>query len=262
MRSLAPLLFLLPVGIVAAAAPKKVEGPEVLVVADLGENVTSARPTKEKPIHFIVLGGIERDLGQSIAGEPMPKKEVVAEAITASLVSQGFTLTKLGGPIPSIAILFCYGSANLDTIELTDTDPTTGETSSSIVGFNNREIAALVGADKASRRLLMSSEADRINEAARDDRVYILVAALDVEALRKKQKKLVWRTRISIDSRRRSLPESMKVMLASAAPLYGTNTDLPQFIEDADRRKAEVIIGTPTVVDDAAKPAPKAAPKK
>ena len=33
-----------------------------------------------------------------------------------------------------------------------------------------------------------------------------------------------------------------------------TETDLPRFIEDADRRKAEVLIGTPTVVGDGAPP--------
>ena len=41
-----------------------------------------------------------------------------------------------------------------------------------------------------------------------------------------------------------------------------TETDLPKFIEDADRRKAEVLIGTPTVVEDgkASTPAPTPTP--
>ncbi|MBI5768273.1 MAG: hypothetical protein HZA93_10795 [Verrucomicrobia bacterium] len=244
---------------VALAASKLPEGPEVLVVADLYDQKSGlTRPTKQRPVHFFVFGGTELSLGDAIAGEPMPRKETVAAAIAAALVSQGFTATQVGGPVPDIAIVFSYGTANLATAEINDTDPSTGETTTSIIGFNSREIAQLVGADRASRRMLMSSEADRINEAARDNRVYIFVAALDVEALRKKQRKLIWRTRMSIDARRRTLPETMKVMLASAAPYFGTNTDLPQFIEDADRRKAEVIIGTPKVVEDeVAKPPPK-----
>jgi hypothetical protein len=264
MRRPVSLLLLAALGAAAAlAAPKKPEGPEVLVVSDVhSRDAIAQRPTKERPVHFIVLGGGERTLGDAIAGEPMPDRATLTREIEAALVSQGFSLTRLGGPVPQIAILFSYGSANISSVDLTDTDPTTGETTTSTIAFNQREIAALVGAFKADRHLLMSSEADRINEAAREDRVYIFLAAFDVQLLRQKQKKVLWSTRISIPSRRRSLPESMHVMLTSAAPFFATDTDLPKFIEDADRRKTEVRIGTPTVVDDAApSPPPAAAPK-
>jgi hypothetical protein len=245
------LLFLGSVAAAMAAAPKRQEGPEVLVVSDvMAEPAASARPTKETPIYYIILGGVERDLGDSIAGEKMPKREEVTRELVAALASQGYILTKVGGPRPAIAIVFTYGSANMSTTELSDTDPSTGETTTSVIAFNQREIAQLVGADKAQNRMLMSSEADRINEAARDDRLYVFVGALDVEALTKKQKKLVWRTRMSIESRRHSLPDSLRVMLKSGAPHFGTGTELPVFIEDADRRKAEVQVGTPVVVPD------------
>jgi hypothetical protein len=111
----------------------------------------------------------------------------------------------------------------------------------------------------------MSSEADRINDAAREDRLYIFVAALDVDALAKrKEKKLVWRTRISIESRRQSLPDALQVMLKTAAPFFGAATELPVFVDDADRRKTDVQIGTPVVVPEppAPKSPPPAAPKK
>jgi hypothetical protein len=246
-------LLLLAFAPVLAAAPKKPEGPEVLVVSDVVAPAGAhLRPTKENPVYYIILGGMERTLGDAIAGEPMPDRKVLTAEIERALGSQGFTLTKVGGPRPQIALLFTYGSANLSTVELNDTDTETGETTTSTIAFNRREIAQLVGALKADRHLLSASDADRINEAARDDRLYIFLAAFDVEALARKQHKILWRTRISIDARRRSLPESMHVMLASAAPYFATETDLPKFIEDADRRKAEVIIGTPTVVEPGA----------
>jgi hypothetical protein len=213
-------------------------------------NAPALRPTKEKPVYYIILGGAERTLGDPIAGERMPDPAALKFEIARALHSQGFLLTKLGGPRPHIAILYSYGTANLSTVDLEDTDPGTGETTTTTISFNRREIAALVGAFKADRHLLMSSEADRINEAARDNRLYIFIAAFDAEALAKKQKKIVWRTRISIDSRRHTLPESLRVMLASAAPHFARETEMPQFIEDADRRKAEVLIGTPTVVEE------------
>ncbi len=262
MRRLTPPL-LLACSALAWAAPapeKKKPGPEVLVVSDvLLTPPEAARPTKEQPIHYIILGGGERTLGDSIAGDKMPKREEVARALAGVLETQGFRLTQLGGAVPQLAIVFTYGSANLSTVDLNDTDPATGETTTSTIAFNHREIMALVGADKASRRLLMSSEADRINDAAREDRLYLFVAALDVEALAKrKEKKLVWRTRISISSRGRWLPESVDVMLKTAGPYFGAATELPVFVDDADRRKAEVQVGTPVVVPEP--PAPKSPP--
>lgn len=247
----------------AAASPalgaKKPEGPEVLVVSDVVApgGAARVRPAKDRPIHYIVLGGGERTLGDAWAGEKMPDKAVLTAEIQRAMSSQGFKLTQLGGPVPDVAVLFSYGSANLSSVDLAETDPATGETTTSTITFNRREIADLVGAFQADRKLLMGSEADRINEAAREDRLYIFLAAFDVEALRKKQKVLLWRTRISIPSRRHSLPEAMRVMLASAAPYFATDTDLPTFIEDADRRKAEVLIGTPTVVEPPAAPTPR-----
>jgi hypothetical protein len=246
-------LFALSLAAVAllSAGAKRPEGPEVLVVSDIVAPGDPARlrPAKDRPIHYVVLGGGERTLGDAWAGEKMPDKAALTAEIQRALSSQGFTLTQVGGPKPDIALLFSYGSANISSIEISDTDPTTGETTTSTIDFNRREIAQLVGAFKADRKLLMTSDADRINEAARDDRVYIFVAAFEVESLLKKKPVVLWRTRISIPSRRHSLPEAMRVMLASAAPYFATETDLPKFIEDADRRKAEVHIGTPTVVE-------------
>lgn len=130
----------------AFAAAKKPERPEVLVVSAVrSKKAIALRPTKEHPINFIVLGGTERTLGDSIAGEPMPDRAALTRGIAAALVSQGFTLTQLGGPVPPIAVLFSYGSANLSTAEINDTDPTTGETTSSTITFNRGKITARVG---------------------------------------------------------------------------------------------------------------------
>ena len=136
------LLVALVLGSIAVAASKKPEGPEVLVVSDItapaGQNL---RPTKESPIYYIVLGGAERALGDSIAGEKMPDRAVLTHEIERVMNTQGFTLTRVGGPRPSIALLFTYGTANLSTADINDTDPTTGETTTSTISFNQREIA-------------------------------------------------------------------------------------------------------------------------
>ena len=255
----------LSLGAAFAATPTKAKakpGPEVVVVADaLAKTSTDFLPAPGKPIYYIIVGLAERTLGSAIAGEPQPDKAVLEREVEKALASQGYVRTRLGGPIPALALIITWGSANLMIDDFEETNPETGETSTSSVVYNRREIAQLLGADKANRRLLSPSEAEAINDAARQDRLYLFIGAFDAMALAKKQKKVLWRTAMSIESRRTSLPESLPVMLASAAPWFGRDTELPVFVDDATRRKAEVHIGVPVVVPDskpAAPPAPKA----
>ncbi len=245
----------------AKAKPKP--GPEVIVVADAMTNPPiELRPAPGKPIYYVLLGSLERTLGAAIAGEPQPDKAVLQREVEKALASQGFIRTQVGGPMPSLALIVTWGSANLMIDDLTETNPDTGESTTSSVVYNRREIAQLVGADKASRRMLSSSEADTINDAARQDRLYLFIGAFDVLALAKKQKKLLWRTAMSVESRRTSLPESIPVMLASAAPWFGRDTEMPVFVDDAARRKVDVRIGPAVVVPDSPKDAPPAAKAK
>jgi hypothetical protein len=239
------------ISVLSAAPAKPKPGPEVLVVADApGEVPPEFRATPGKAVHYYLVGLAERSLGQPIAGEPQPDKAVLEREIEKALASQGYLRTRLGGVLPALALVVSWGSANLMIEDFEETNADSGETSTSSVVFNRREIAQLVGAIKAHRRLLSSSEADAINDAARQDRVYVFIGAFDAQALAKKQKKLLWRTAISIESRRTSLPENLGVMLASAAPWFGRDSEMPVFVDDAARRKAEVHIGTPVVVPD------------
>lgn len=235
----------------ASAAPKKTPAPDVLVVADvITPESEIVRPAPSAPIYYVFLGGLERDLGSSWAGLPPPPPAEIRAAIAKALASQGYIETKIGGPLPTQAVVYTYGTAVIDSVETTETDDETGETTTSSVSMNAREIYRLVGADKASRRLMSSSDADVIRDALNSDRFYIFIGALDVAALRAKKNKLVWRTRMSIDSRRHTLVETMDIMLASAAPYFGRNVDRPVVIDDSNRNRREnVEIGEMKVLE-------------
>lgn len=235
-----------------AAHAKKPVTPDVLVVADRGPDVKDVpTPTAAKPAYYFLLSGMERGLGDSIAGEPMPEKTKVEAAIRDALATRHYLPTQVGGPMPDYILVYSYGSANLSTMDFDETDDD-GNTSTSTVSFNSREMSQLVGLDKARNRapFLLSTEADEISDAYRSDRVYILIAALDAQSLRQKKKKLIWRTRMSIYSQDGDLPSQMKAMLASAAPYFGQDEDMPLTIDDATRRKTEVHIGEATVIPD------------
>ncbi len=254
-------LFALILALLALAQPvlaaKAKPGPDVLVVGDASPTLPEEfRPTREKPVYYILLGSAERTLGAAWGGEPQPDSATLEKEVARVLATQHFLRTQIGGPMPKLALVVTWGSANLMIDDIEDTDDA-GESITTSLVWNRREIAQLVGADKARQHMLSGYEAEEINDAARQDRLYLMVAAFDALALAKKEKKLLWRTRISIESRRTSLPESLTVMLDSAAPYFGRDTELPVFIDDNLRRKADVQIGTPVVVPPSEDPGKK-----
>lgn len=231
-------------------------GPDVLIVADsFGNAPEHTRPSDGKPVYYIILGGRQMDIGSSVAGEPMPSVAQVEAVIEKTLASQGFVRTTVGGPMPAIVLVYTYGAANAEWTEWeeSEVDAETGEITGTTTYADSSSagsLAALVGGYKAQKRMISSATAADLNDAAQIDRVYITIGALDARKMLQQKKQIVWRTRISIPSLRHNLPESMELMLASAAPYLGGDTNVPVFIGDRDRRKAEVEIGDTEVVEE------------
>jgi hypothetical protein len=122
-------------------------------------------------------------------------------------------------------------------------------------------IEQLVGTNKWGAGSLSPMEMDKLRAASNEDRLYISLAALDVPAFKQKQRVVLWRTSVTIDWRN-TLADVLPTMLASAAPFFGTNSDRPVFVDDKDRRKANVDIGDLKVVPDEAQPADESKAKK
>jgi len=260
-RSIFTLAISIVVGVTCAIAKSKPKAkPDVLVVADvLADDSSSVTPTPAKPIYYVILGGMERDLGASIAGLPSVDLAMIRTQLVSALAGRSFIETKLGGPVPRLALVVSWGYANLDTIDVDETntdDSGESTTSTTTYTMNAREKARLIGWDKAERHLMSSSEADELNSAYRDDRLYIVIAALDAAALQKKQKKLLWRTRISIDALREDLPSNLGMMIADAAPYFARDIDRPVTIND-DVRRANVKLGELKFLDETPTPGKK-----
>jgi hypothetical protein len=262
-------LTALAIGFVAMTGFAAPRPPSVLVVSDvMGDTPEALRPQPGKPIHYIIIGELENNLGTPIAGEPRADAAMVEREVVKVLASQGFLLTQPGGPMPKIALLITWGSAVLDTTEMPYLpppqpnfggipDPTAlpppPPPDTVLMAYNAPEIASLIGADK-TRGVLDPNVIAQINDAATTARVYIFIGAFDVETmLKKKEKKLLWRTRMSIPSTHDSLPDSLGLLLTSAAPYFGREVPAPVFIGEADRRKANVEVGIPYVVPEPAK---------
>lgn len=235
------------------AVPKP--GPDVLVVADnFGHDASQLRPTPSHPIRYMILTGQQKDLGTLVAGEKMPTPAELETLIHRTLAEQGFTRTQVGGPMADIIVVYTYGSAYLDIDESSEEaeDPETGEitTSTTRTVNNEREILALIGAAKVRRQDLPTEVVHEMNHDIQTGRLYFTVSGFDAPSLRTKKNQMLWRTRISVSSFGTWLPDAMDVMLATAGPFFGIDSETPIVLGDKDRRKTEVKIGESTVVDE------------
>ena len=237
------VLLLLPICVVCAE-DKPSSGPNVLVVADAMTTEGEAfQPAPGKPVYYYVLDGKQRAIGHSYAGEKFPSREAIVDEVVKVLATHGYVRTQKGGPVPSLGVLILWGTANA----MIDDIP--GEQGGSVM-YNRREMRQVAGADKAdSHHGNDPQENEQIDRHLNEYRVYVMVGAFDAAALKKKEKKLVWRTTMSIDTLISSFPESIAAMVTSAAPYFGRSTEKAVSVTDADRRNATVKLGPLQVIE-------------
>lgn len=237
------------------AAWKSKRGPDVLVVADnFGNDSSQLRPSPTHPIRYLILAGKQQDLGTIVVGEKMPSTAELENLIHQTLGAQGFTRTQMGGPMADIIVIYTYGAAYLDIDESSEEeeDAETGEVSTSTTRTvnNEREILALVGGAKVRVQDLPAAVMYEMNDDIQTGRLYITVSGFDARSIRTKENKMLWRTRISVPALGTWLPDTMAVMLATAGPYFGVDSEVPVILGDQDRRKVEVQIGESTVVQE------------
>ena len=265
-RSLALVLVLL---LLAAASPRLcAKGAEVLVAADAIVTPEGFRPAPGKPIYYI-FSQTPQSLGESIAGIKLPEPALIEQCVVAELAKQGFIRTQVGGPMPSTLIVATYGPANFKPTPdeddlafyramvmtrpgMTDAEITAEAQRLKYISsprFRDRAgVEAITGVAKVfSSGPPPIGDNHKLLSAANDDRLYISLGAFDAALFAKKEKRLLWRTSMSIDWRN-DFAATLPVMLASGGPLFGTDVKTPRFLDDRERRNFEVKIGEATEV--------------
>lgn len=231
----------------AGAAPVRVTGSEVVVATDANpEFAATARPASGHPVYYHLVANRERAIGRPYAGEKMPSREKVEAEVERALASQGFVRTRIGGPKPGLMLLVIYGTANAALDEIR------GEEGGTVI-YNELELRQLVGAAKLNSAAAGdTAREDRATQAMQEDRLYVMIGAFDADALARKQRKLVWRARMSIDALQGDLRTALPAMLEAAAPYFGRSSDGAVFVQDTKERTPTVRIGPLEVIDETA----------
>ena len=78
---------------------------------------------------------------------------------------------------------------------------------------------------------------------------YLLVTALDVEALMRNERKILWTTTISTISQGVSFESTLPIMVNNAAWFFGRETNGAEIVRKRAYKRADVSIGEATVVE-------------
>ncbi len=220
--------------------------------------------TPDNPVYYVAHDTGYKQLGWSV-GEHPPKETDVERVMAKALATNGF-LAATDDHKPSVAVFYVWGSHNKVPSDL-------ARDFRDLVKKNTLERAILVGgkAFAANMDFAMewgdpSGDLDNkisfLREQASEELYYVVASAYDYSSLAHGERKLEWRTTMTVTSAGLALQESLKPLIATAAPYFGRETHGPEIAAQRVSREGRVEIGTAKVVDDppAAKPVPTPVP--
>jgi hypothetical protein len=229
---------------------------QVITVTDTTPAGALLRPVSPaNPVYYMAINAGYRDFGGIIAGEKIPPKDDVIKTIARVLAKRGYLPATDQHP-PTLMLTWTWGTMNTDRYYDGNADGRQTNRQQ-LLRFLGAYKVGLISKDRSSFQqdmmpglIFMDADAQAINEVAGEDLYIAAIAAYDyAAALERKEKKLLWMTKISCPSRGLSLPETLPAMLALAGPNIGRETAKPVWVTATEQFKTEVKIGDPSVVE-------------
>jgi hypothetical protein len=252
---------------------------EVITVTDMSpEGRLFRRPTPESPTYYIAASLGFRDLGGVIGGEKQPPNDDVIRTISKVLAKQGYLPATDQSPAATIVLALAWGTLNADLEYGMDPDAAPRQRNRQQIlkflggykmGFSNADFDPLM--PSLGGLSFHDFDSRALYDISSEDFYVAVIGAYDAAAMAKKQKKLLWTTRISCPSRGFWLPDVLPTMMAISGPNIGREMARPAWINASEKYKPDVKIGDPVLVEyldkgtlpvvDVSKTAPGAAKK-
>ncbi|MEO7411801.1 MAG: hypothetical protein ABIZ81_00465, partial [Opitutaceae bacterium] len=95
-----------------------------------------------------------------------------------------------------------------------------------------------------------TQEREFLRDQTNEDLYFVVASAYDGQALARGERKLAWRTSMTVNTKGVSMAETLIPLVTAAAPFFGHETAEPQINVSRVPRNTRVDVGTPTVVPD------------
>lgn len=227
---------------------------DMTVNTEMTEYGRLLRPaSKEQPVYYVGVPSGYRQFGATV-GEKAPPQQDLEAAMTKALAETGYLVHGKGGPNPSLVVVYYWGSHN-------KLDPDTAENFPQLAAKHTLERAILVGGKKYASQLGQqmefgetlfdrTQEKEYLRDQAAGDLYYVVASAYDYAGIARGEKKLAWRTTMTVNAGGVNMKETLPPLIATAGPFFGHETTTPEIAARRVSREVKVEIGTPTVVEE------------
>lgn len=241
-------------------------------MTEAGRNLPPVSP--QQPAYYVLQSSGFHEAAETTGiTRPMTAAEVEG-VLQKSLATNGYLPVQSGPVRPTLLIVYTWGAYN-------------GGASEPIFGARKAFLgrAVMIGGQKFAHQMAdLLEQVDDLKQAAIPPEVfdfanalhqyeladpkhevlvdqaalelyYVVASAYDYTAAAANQRRLLWRTRMTVSSAGLSLPQSLPPLIASAGPYFGKDVPEPQVL---NRRvhDGKVEIGTSRVVNSSETPAP------
>lgn len=230
---------------------------QVIAVTDTSPAGLLRRPVSAaSPAYYMAVSAGYRDFGGIIAGDRIPPKDEVFKTIAKVLAKQGYLPATEEHPA-SLLLFWTWGTMNTDRMVTMNGDEGPQTNRRQLLRFMGAYKLGLISKDKSGFQddmammgpIFRDADQELIDDLSTEDLYVAAISAYDFAAATRKEKVLLWTTKISCPSRGLAMNETLPVMFALAGPHIGRETDKPISIKAADKLKPEVKIGDPSVVE-------------
>ena len=225
---------------------------------------TFAPATPEAPVYYTAQDSGEQSRGFASSGEHGPSKEQLTGVVVHSLEAGGY-LPAGEAHRPTVALVYYWGAHNRNDPDLARKFPDLARQyvleRAVLVGGKAYMLKLKRGFDYGDMDLAPDSKTIFLKEQAVDDLYYVVVSAYAYDDLVRKERRLLWRTTMTVNSRGVSMTESLPPLIVTAGDYFGRETAEPMALRRAVQR-GTVKLGPMSVIESDVKvtpPAPAAA---
>lgn len=229
-------------------------------------------PSAEQPAYYAIEPGMNRDLGVGAErGLKTPPVEKMKQVLQQALRESGY-LPSDEQHRPSLMIFFHWGTSSFNPSEDNDNElerrkvlmdramliggPNLAKEMAKVMEEIDRratmppEMAAMMMFDPLENLMRQSPDMRRMVEEIFSSSFFVVASAFDYAAMANNRPVLLWRTKMTVNSLGVNMVESVPPLIASAAPYFGRDMELPMLVSKRVSRDGKVEIGEAIVVEE------------
>jgi hypothetical protein len=206
-------------------------------------------PADGKPVYYwpLIVGYIERGPGQ--AGTKPPTEKSVMAPLLKVLAKEGYLPATKESGVPSLLLVIGWGAIHPNILQ-----PVGAEDADEGLVINKQEMLSILGGHTINF-FAEDLDTDALMAETKTDRYFVSVLAYDFKAATQREKRLLWRTNMSVHSGGIEFEEIAASMILRGSTLFGRHSDRPTWVT-APMRVAKAELGPFEVLEYMDTPAP------